>query len=275
MHNKTFIFDLDGTLLNSNESISQRTVESIKKIFEMGSFIIIASGRMYKSTRLIVEKYMPFLHNNIPIVSYNGAYVVSHTGEVVFESDILKDLAIKVIEDLKKHDTHVQIYLNDDLITDKDNDEIKQYAKHSGVEYKIVKDIVEHIKQHGEPTKILAINQPEKLDIIQKSMTEKYGNTLNIVRSFSIYLDFLNKDSSKGLALKKLKEIYRFNLEEAYIFGDSENDISMLSLSKNSYAMANANEHVKESARNITLSNDEEGVAIVLEKIISNFSNSN
>lgn len=269
MNRKVFIFDLDGTLLNSKEQMSERTINAIKKIYEKGSFIIIASGRMYKSTKIVINKYLPFL-NEIPIVSYNGAYVVSHSGEVVFESDIDKKLAIDIIKEAKKEKIHVQTYINDDLIADDDNNEIKGYAKHSGVDYKIVNDLEDYIlKNKYGPTKILTISDEKRLDFFQKNMQAKYNNELNIVRSFNIYLDFLNKDSSKGIALKKLSNIYNFDLKNAYIFGDSENDISMLVLSNNSYAMDNASNHVKKSAKFIAPSSDEEGVALIIEKILS------
>ncbi|KAF2955368.1 HAD family hydrolase [Marinitoga sp. 38H-ov] len=269
MNRKVFVFDLDGTLLNSKEQMTERTINAIKKIYEKGSFIIIASGRMYKSTKIVINKYLPFL-NEIPIVSYNGAYVVSHSGEVVFESDIDKKLAIDIIKEAKKEKIHVQTYINDDLIADDDDNEIKGYAKHSGVDYKIVNDLQDYIlKNKNGPTKILTISDEKRLDVFQKNMQVKYNNELNIVRSFNIYLDFLNKDSSKGIALKKLSNIYNFDLKNAYVFGDSENDISMLSLSNNSYAMGNASNHVKESANYIAPSTDEEGVASIIEKILS------
>ncbi|NUU98746.1 hypothetical protein XO12_01090 [Marinitoga sp. 1154] len=272
MKKKVFVFDLDGTLLNGEEKITIPTIEAIKNIHEKGYFIIIASGRMYKSTKFIIKKYLSFL-NNIPIISYNGAYVVSHTGEIVFESDIEDSLAIEIIKEIKKENIHVQIYLNDELISDQENTEIKGYAKHSGVNYKIVNDLEEYIKKTHGPTKILAISKVEKLDKLQKMMVSKYSKNLNIVRSFNIYLDFLSKNSSKGAALKKLSKIYDFDISKAYIFGDSENDISMLSLSKNSYAMGNASNHVKDAANHIAPSNNEEGVAIVLKKILSDTHN--
>ncbi|WP_165973957.1 HAD family hydrolase [Marinitoga lauensis] len=232
MNKKVFVFDLDGTLLTSKEGITSRTINAIKTIHEKGYFIVIASGRMYKSTKLVIEKYLPFL-DKIPIISYNGAYVVSHSGEVIFESDIEKDDAIEIIREAKNENIHVQIYLNDELIGDNDNEEIKQYSRHSGVDYKIANNLEEYIlKSYNGPTKVLTVAKKEKLDIFQKKMISKYEHKLNIVRSFNIYLDFLNKNSSKGIALKKLSEIYNIDLKNAYIFGDSENDISMLSLSK-------------------------------------------
>ncbi|KLO24976.1 HAD family hydrolase [Marinitoga sp. 1155] len=272
MEKKVFVFDLDGTLLNSKEEVTLRTINAMKVIFEKGYSIIIASGRMYKSTKMIIEKFFPFL-KKIPIISYNGAYVTSHTGEVIFESDIPKNDAIEIIKEIKKENIHVQIYLNDELISDQENTEIKGYAKHSGVNYKIVNDLEEYIKKTHGPTKILAISKVEKLDKLQKMMVSKYSKNLNIVRSFNIYLDFLSKNSSKGAALKKLSKIYDFDISKAYIFGDSENDISMLSLSKNSYAMGNASNHVKDAANHIAPSNNEEGVAIVLKKILSDTHN--
>ncbi|WGS64590.1 HAD family hydrolase [Marinitoga aeolica] len=272
MKKNIFVFDLDGTLLTSKEEISPRTINAIKTLFENGYFIIIASGRMYKSTKLVIEKYFPFL-KDIPIISYNGAYVVSHTGDVVFESDIEKKDAIEIIQEAKNENIHVQIYLNDELISDKDNAEIKQYSKHSGVNYKIINNLDEYIlKSKNGPTKVLTIATKEKLDVFQEKMISKYDHKLNIVRSFNIYLDFLNKDTSKGNALKRIAQLYDLDLENAYIFGDSENDISMLVLSKNSYAMNNASEKVKCAAKNIAPSNDEEGVAIVIEKILSDIS---
>jgi len=74
---------------------------------------------------------------------------------------------------------------------------------------------------------------------------------------------------SKGEALKILAQIYNFNVEEVYVFGDSQNDIDMLRISRNSFAMGNAQKDVKEVARYVIPSNDEDGVAFAIEKILS------
>jgi Cof subfamily protein (haloacid dehalogenase superfamily) len=267
---KFFVFDFDGTLLNSEVRISSRTFDALKKLKEKGHTIILCSGRMYASMLFIVDNFLPFLKGYAHIVSYNGGYIVNNKGELLFEKGLEKDVAIDCVEFLRELNVHRHVYINDELISEQDDQEIKDYSKHSFVEYKLVDDLVETIKNSEHPTlKILGICETSKLNTVQSLAEKKFEGKINIMRSFNTYLDFMPFGVSKGEALKILSKIYNFNVEEVYVFGDSQNDIDMLKISRNSFAMGNAQKEVKEVASYVIPSNDEDGVAFAIEKILS------
>jgi hypothetical protein len=82
-------------------------------------------------------------------------------------------------------------------------------------------------------------------------------------------LDFIPYGVSKGNSLKIISKMYNLDPNTLYVFGDSENDIDMLELTKNSFAMGNATEDVKKVANYLLQSNDEDGVAYAIEKILA------
>jgi Cof subfamily protein (haloacid dehalogenase superfamily) len=267
----TFVFDLDGTLLNSNIEVSEKNKNALKRIIDNKDNLILASGRMYSSMIHIIDNYIPFVKNYAHIVSYNGSYVVDKENQVLIEEGVNADVAVDIVKYLRNKNLHRQIYVKDELIVEEDNQEIKDYAKHASVKYEVVYDLVDYInKNKNLPLKLLAVGENSKLLDVQRDLNIKFGNFLNIIMSFHSFLDIIPKNTSKGIALEKLSKIYDFDLRNAHIFGDSENDIAMLEKTNNSYAMGNANDKVQRIAKYTVPSNDEEGVAYAVEKIINN-----
>lgn len=266
----TFVFDMDGTILNSKNQMTKNTIDIFKILKEKNYNIIFASGRMYSSIKYIINNYLTFLTNYSPIISYNGTFVTDHEGNVVLEEGLNKDIAKSCVEFLRQEKVHVQAYINDTLVVENDNEHIKEYSKHASVGYCVVDSLTDCIISSTHPTlKLLAIDSEKKLDIIKEKLNVKFGDTLNIISSFKTYLDIIPINASKGLALKKLSRIYNFNYKNSFIFGDSQNDISMLSLSDNSYVVNNAKDYVKKYAKKIIASNDEEGVYNEIKNIIN------
>lgn len=274
---KAFIFDLDGTLLKSDLTISCRTKSALREIKERNHIIIISTGRMYTSTMYIIENFLPFLKEYVIVSAYNGGYVVSPEGRIIFEKGVEKDLAIKCVEFLRKLDIHRHIYINDKLISEQDDKEIKDYAVHSFVDYFLVEDLIKEIRNSKHPPlKLLAIGEPHKINEVKFLSEKEFDGKFNIMKSWDIYLDFMPADVSKGTSLKIISDLYNFEIEHCYVFGDSENDIEMLKLTKNSYAMGNSTDEVKNTSNNILPTNDEDGVAYAIEKILADdFNNVN
>ncbi|BBE29915.1 haloacid dehalogenase [Tepiditoga spiralis] len=266
---KSFVFDLDGTLLNSNIEITQNTINSLKKLKEQGTSIIIATGRMYSSMMYIIEKYLPFLKGYSPLIAYNGAYVLDKNKNILYESTIENKIACKCIKFLRNENIHRQAYINDVLIVEEDNNEIKSYSKHASIKYVVVKDLIDEINKRNNVIKLLAIGKENIILELQKKLKKNFEKDLNIIQSFKTYLDLVHKNTSKGAALKKVFEYYNLSFDNTYIFGDSQNDISMLNLTKNSFVLNNASNEVKKHAKYVIPSNDEDGVSFAIEKILS------
>ena len=87
------------------------------------------------------------------------------------------------------------------------------------------------------------------------------------------FLEFVDKHSTKAIAMQKLGEYYKISSEEMIAVGDGFNDLSMIEYAGLGIAMANAEDKIKKSAKYVTLSNDEDGIAHVIYEFILNGNN--
>lgn len=262
---KYIALDFDGTLLHSNHSISERSVELLKKLQENGIVIILCSGRNISQMNFVAKKIDSDHHDT---------FIISDNGGVVTEIDngvrtTLRDLKfdqeqITAISKVVEGRTHVFSSFND------------------GQRYLLkfrLKEALRALLRFGEwvkvglpsaASKILLIDKKEKIEKVYPQITAdvltQFPN-LNVFRSVPTLIEITPEGSTKGLGLKLVFEQKGWNLNELIVFGDGENDISMFEVAGKSIAMENAFDTVKAKADDICLSNDDDGVAQYLEKI--------
>ena len=257
-----FVFDLDGTLLDDKERLSEANKKAVLRAAQ-NHFVILASGRMLKS---ILKFSLEQFSTEFPTIAYNGSMVYVPGMGIVHHEKIPPETAAKVIEKLREYKVHRQAYVDDNLLSEEDNEEIKAYAKHSGVEYHVVEDLVSIVSKSGS-TKILAIAKPDKLDEIKSDLSPSFKN-LRIFKSFPTYLDFVPQNVGKAKALETLSKILHFDLKNAVAFGDNDNDADMIKKVGWGVAMENATTAVKEVAKFVAPSNNDSGVAKVVNIIL-------
>ncbi len=258
-----FVFDLDGTLLDDNELLSERNREAVLAL-DKDHTVIFASGRMLKSVlRFSREQF----DREFITIAYNGAVIYMPGEGMVFKRDIDPRTSAEVVKELRKRSVHRQAYVNDELLSEEDNEEVRGYARHSGVEYKVVPDLAEIVSKNGS-TKILSIADPELLNKIRDELRKVFNN-LKIFKSFPNYLDFVPKDISKARALEFLSEKIGFDMKDVIAFGDNDNDAEMIKEVGFGVAVKNATPSVLEVADYIAPSNNENGVAEVVFGILS------
>lgn len=262
-----FVFDIDGTLVDSKVRMSGRTIRALERISKQAE-IVICTGRMCSSTISLLKKYIPSFVGKANLITYNGGRVKDAKGSLIYESSIDKNTALEISEYFLKKSIYFQVYIDDQLYTYKDCDKIKDYSSHASVEYIVHENLTDLIRYASSgPNKLLVIDEPEKLAVVQEYVG-KYFSGAQSVMSFRNYLDIVPVGVSKGNALKIMAFKLGANISEAFVFGDSQNDISMLQLTENSFAMGNSTENVKKVCKYIIPTNDEEGVAQILEKIL-------
>lgn len=259
-----FVFDIDGTLIRNDYTISEKTVNAIKNLEKNGNVIIFASGRMLISVQKVIKK---FFNKSYPIIAYNGGMVWIQDKGIVFEKSVDFKSTKKVIEYFRQRGIHRQLYVNDKLYGEEDNDEIKSYAKHADVDYYIVEDLLELVSKKN-PTKILAISDSETLKSSKKEL-EKLNLNVDIFKSMDIFLDIVPKSVNKAEALKFLLKELNCESQKLVVFGDNHNDIAMFKLADFSIAVDNAVDELKKEADYIAPSNDEDGVYIALSEHFS------
>jgi Cof subfamily protein (haloacid dehalogenase superfamily) len=261
MSYKIVAIDLDDTLINSNHEITQHTMEAIKKAVEKNVDIVLATGRTFMG----VKRFVDLLELKSPVITAGGATINDYSGKPIFESPVPHEIVKKLLSYAKEHGLHAQIYSNTEYYFFKDNDYARVYGEIYGFPGIARPELL------SEPDlstpKVLFIAEPEKIIELQSELTRLFPRLHN-VRSKPQYLELTNPEATKGGALAYLAQIKGCTREEVIAIGDGEIDISMIQYAGLGVAMANALPNVLEIADMITRTNDEDGVAYVLEKYV-------
>ncbi len=263
---KLIALDMDGTLLNNKQTISAENKEAIKSAISKGSKVVLATGRPLKG----IEKYLEeldLINNGDYAIAFNGALVQeTKTGKVLYENNMTKD-DLKILYKLSKEfNVDIHFLTIDGCYTPKFNvySEIETHL--NNIPLNIVD--FDNISDDLKIIKIMFVGSEEKITevikLIPKELQEKY----NVVRTASIYLEFLNKATSKGYGVEKLCNTLNIDKKDVICAGDAENDMHMIEYAGLGVAMGNAYPQVKKVADYITKTNEENGVAHVIKKFV-------
>ncbi|PRR79456.1 putative phosphatase YwpJ [Clostridium liquoris] len=269
---KLICIDMDGTLLNSNDEISRRNLEAIRKASENGVQVAISTGRLFVSANY----YADLIGVKTPVIASNGAYIRDkNTDKVIYKSLLGYENCKKVINVAKKYDMYAQFNTYDSIFTEKLVYSSKFYSKMNEtlpedrrVNIKITSDWDESFKKYkNEILKCIVIDKDcEKLKLIKEELLKEKG--IQVVSSFRNNVEVMAKGVSKGNAVGILADFYNLTREEIMCIGDSENDLSMIEFAGIGVAMGNGDELIKRSSDYITDTNDEDGVAKAIEKFV-------
>ncbi|EHI98839.1 Cof-like hydrolase [Clostridium sp. DL-VIII] len=266
---KLIALDMDGTLLTTDKRVSEKNKAAIKEAEAKGVKIVLASGRpLIGITKYLNE--LDLLKDDDYVLSFNGGLVQNTKTQKVVSKLPLKGRDLKNIYRISK-ELNINIHAfsaKDGLITPK----ISQYTEHeadiNGIEINI-RDFNE-IDDEEDIIKVMMIDPQEILDPAIKKLPAELYEKYSVFKSAPFFLEFTNKEVDKGLGLKKLGEYLGIKKEEIIACGDAGNDLSMVKYAGLGVAMENATKEVKEAANFITTSNDEDGIANVIEKFILN-----
>ena len=256
-------FDLDGTLLSSEHTLSSENCEALRQLATNDILVVLVSGRMHRSIQPISDQIR--LQN--PIISYNGG-MVRHatTGEVYHHTPVLAEAAIAIVNECTKHGLHLNYCLNDELYVAERNAWSDLYEARTGVPATPIGDLRELA---GEtPTKLLIIHTSEKLQPLLRKFQTDYAQKLYVTQTQAEYIEFMNPAVTKGRALTTLAKRLGIAMDRVVAFGDSYNDESLLKTAGFGIAMANAVPPIRDCADYITTTNDENGVAKAIWDII-------
>ncbi|MDE4542567.1 MULTISPECIES: Cof-type HAD-IIB family hydrolase [unclassified Thermoanaerobacterium] len=264
---KLFVTDADGSLLDSNNKISEANINAINELREKGVIYTIATGRMFSS----ILPYALELRVNAPVICFNGALIKDiYTKKVYYYNPIQPDDAIAVIDVLKSSGYQVNLYIDDKLVVEEMNERVEWYLSFNTVEVDAVGDLAEYIKNTGKGTaKIYAIGDIKNPAPVDPEVYDKLSKIVSVSTSGGGHLELNAKGVSKGNALKTLANMYNIKRELVAAVGDNLNDLSMIEYAGFGVAMANAPELVKIKADFVTKSNNEDGIAFAINRIFA------
>ncbi len=265
MEYKLIAIDMDGTFLNNESKLLDKNLEAVHRAVEKGCKVMIATGRSGESLAMYADK----IQFGSPFVVYNGAgYKHLGTKDYIFRSDVAFDTAKKIYEKGLELNTCVLVWADDNLYAIGDEEALDFYVKHTKSTFTIIEDF-EVLKTKGIH-KVLYTAKPDRVREMYEVVKEGVFTGVNITISVPNILEFFNEDVSKGLSILRYANELGIKREEIICIGDGMNDISMIEMAGLGVAMGNASDELKAVADFVAKSNEECGVAQVIEKFVLN-----
>lgn len=265
---KLITIDIDGTLINDQYEISEKTIEVINEAKQQGIHIVLCSGRPIGGMKNYIET-LGLNRVGDYAIAYNGALVQdTHTTESVIEFSLTLDHLQQLYDLSISLNSPMHYFTGKGVYTP--NKDISQYTVYEA----FINNIPLHYQEINEVatdialSKIMFIDHPENLKETIQQIPEELHEQYTIVQSAPHFLEFVHPTTSKGFAVQKLAEKLGIKQEEIMSIGDNGNDISMIEYAGCGVAMGNAVPDVKAVANFETLTNNENGVAHAIETLI-------
>lgn len=251
MERKIVFFDIDGTLYRYGEEISESTVMAIKKLKENGHIPAICTGR---TKSMIFNKILGMGFDSL--ISGGGTYA-EYGGKELYLYELDKEKAAKAVRGMLKYgfmpipEGHRYMYIDENNIAEPYKPIFKIYKKEIGSKIRQI--------DYGnlEISKVSGVIT-EKSDI--EGIKMELGDEYAFVNHGGSLLELIPKPFSKAIGIQRLIGYLGIPPEDTYAFGDSFNDLEMLTYVKYGVAMGNSNPGLFRHVKYRTESMDENGI---------------
>lgn len=259
--------DLDGTLTNSQKKVSSKTREYIRRAQERGVDIILASGRPLIGIER-VAKALNLYETGGYILAYNGGQIIDCKAQkALIEHFVPMEYYHEICEVIHKFRVFPLTYNETGVICeDNENKYVQKESYNNSVPLYKVESLESELKK--PVVKFMVVGEPEELNRAAVYLKECFNGALNVFFSEPYFLEITPPGIEKKSALANLLKLLNVPREALMACGDGLNDIPMLEYAGLSVAMANAYDETKKYADYISASNEEDGVAVAIEKFI-------
>ena len=265
--------DLDGTLLRDDKSLSQENVDAIKEAIEQGVQVVICTGRTLPSIQYL-SKQLPQGDGDEYLILQNGAVIHQLPDLNIVHETILTEGDRQAIYDVFKEyrSEEVQmvafdpdkLYLVDDETA---NPTVVQDAKTLSTDITLAK--FEEVLNLETLYKIVVFGGVEFIDDYLEKIPNELYEQVHIVRSLPVAIEFIPKLANKANGLNALIQLLDIKAENIMTIGDELNDYEMVKMAGLGVAMENGHPEVKSVADELTLTNNENGVAHAIRKFVT------
>jgi Cof subfamily protein (haloacid dehalogenase superfamily) len=258
------VTDMDGTLLNSRHEVSSRFFHLFEALSAKGVIFAAASGRQYNS---IVSKLQQ-IKDHIYIIAENGGLAKFGDREIV-STPLDREIKDTVLDSLgRDKGIHPVLCARNNAYVSGHSEDFLRILKEYYTEFEVIDDLY---RFDDEVMKIAAYHFESSEHHIYP-LVAAYEESLMVKISGQHWVDISHPLAHKGHALEMIQGELGIGPEQTMVFGDYNNDLEMLALSRYSFAMANAHPNVLKAAKYSTGSNEEMGVEIVLERLLESLS---
>lgn len=268
---KLVAIDIDGTLINDQREITPQTVTAIKKASAQGVKIVLCTGRPMTGVKAYLDQLGLNDSDNEFVISFNGALAQSTSGNVLVNytmsfNDYADWQTYCIKEGVKS-----QIETRDYIYTI--NRDLSPYTVYESdlvsmpIRYRTFEELSKMQDQYVI-AKAMMVDTKEQIDKAWAELPTEMRDRFSIVRSEDFYLEFMNKQASKGNALQLLSEELGIKKDEVMALGNAQNDDSMIEFAGLGVAMGNSIPGTLKIADVTTADNNHDGVGKAIEKYV-------
>lgn len=259
---KMIATDIDGTILKWGLDFTPAMKNCVEKLKQSGIKLVLVTGRMHCATLPVAKE----LGLDTPIISYQGGLIKDCNNNTLYQKNLSNDYAKEIIQWARKNNIHINLYLDDKLYVEEDNDIVKSYTDGKFIDYTVCNFDNLEIKNVN---KILAIDltDAEKVTGWVNELKEKYPD-LYIVKSTPYFCEIGCSDAKKSLGVHHLCNMWGIKPEEVLTIGDQNNDIDLVQCGGIGVAMGNGTPELKECADFITDTVENDGFVKAVEKFV-------
>lgn len=256
--------DMDGTLLNHKKEISIGNYNAIRAAQAKGKKVVIATGRPLVGVKRYLAQ-LEMVTDDDYVIAFNGALVqTAKTGRVISKKTLEWEDYQSLYALSLELGVHIHALSEHHVMTPVPNPYTDVEAEINLIETEVI--AVAEVSKSCTIVKVMFVDEPSKLDEAMTKLPDWAKEKYTIVRSADIFLEFLENTVNKGTGVAAIAKEMGITHKEVICVGDAGNDIDMILYAGLGVAMENAFDYVKDIADFITLSNEEDGVAHVIER---------
>ena len=260
-------FDLDGTVLRRDLTITDATVDALRALRERGMRLVVATGRRFEGARKHAERLG--FRGEDPVICYGGSMVRRMNGETLLHHNVPKDLSIEVIEWAAQKGLHARVFTDGKIIVSPETPAALKHLADREPDVEVVESPADWLRHGGEePTKLVIVDHPRDVSSWLYGAQRTFSERLFVTRSLPHYVEVGLLKGTKASALEFLCESWGIDPKRTLAFGDADNDVDMLRFVGHGVAVGGMTDEVREAADAVAPPVYEDGVALYLEKFL-------
>jgi Cof subfamily protein (haloacid dehalogenase superfamily) len=261
-------FDLDGTLMRFDMTISDDTKRALDTLRSLGVRVVLATGRRYEGAREHAVRLG--FGGDEPLVCYGGSMIRSINGETLLKNSMPAEGALEALEWAEGRGLHARIFVDGKIVTSPHTPAALATMAN------VIEDGVETVESprawleesRENPIKVTIVDTPDDIEVWLAEAEKAFSDRFFVTRSLPHYVEIGAAEGMKSAALNFLCEKWGIPAKNVAAFGDGENDIDMLRFAGLGVAVGGMTDAVREAADEATHPVTEEGVARYIERIL-------
>jgi Cof subfamily protein (haloacid dehalogenase superfamily) len=257
------ISDVDGTLVTKDKVLTPRATAAVKRLDEAGIGFTITSSRPPRGLARLIAP----LDIRLPIGGFNGGTLIRPDLSIIQAHMLDPEAAREAVKLIMRHDMDVWVYTPDDwLVRDANAPHVAREAFTIGFQPIVAKEFGDALDHVG---KLVAVgDDAATVSLCNRELDALLGGRGSATRSQTFFIDITHPDANKGTLVTTLSGLLSIPESRIATIGDMDNDVLMFRKSGLSIAMGNASAEVKNQAKLVTDTNEEDGFAKAVERFL-------